>query len=95
MGELNNAMCNYLSVPENFADYWNGAVFGGVQKIWAEDLEPYNGIYYTIPEGKSGKTESRSRDVIQKVAYSAKSAHPFRKNGAPFRLKLSSAQLVN
>ena len=28
-------------------------------------------------------------------AYSAKSAHPFRKNGAPFRLKLSSAQLVN
>ena len=29
------------------------------------------------------------------TAYSAKSAHPFRKNGAPFRLKLSSAQLVN
>ena len=71
MGELNNAMCNYLSVPEIFADYWNGAVFGGVQKIRAEDLEPYNGIYYTIPEGKSGKTESRSRDVIQKVKQGA------------------------
>ena len=28
-------------------------------------------------------------------AYSAKSAHPFRRNGAPFRLKLSNAQLVN
>ena len=25
-------------------------------------------------------------------AYSAKTAHPFRKNGAPFRLKLSNAQ---
>lgn len=32
MAEANNAMCNYLSVPEIFADYWNGAVFGGVQK---------------------------------------------------------------
>ena len=28
-------------------------------------------------------------------AYSGKTAHPFRKNGAPFRLKLSNAQLVN
>ena len=28
------------------------------------------------------------------TAYSAKSAHPFRRNGAPFRLKLSNAQLV-
>lgn len=28
-------------------------------------------------------------------AYSAKSAHPFQRNGAPFRLKLSIAQLVN
>ena len=26
------------------------------------------------------------------AAYSARTAHPFRKNGAPFRLKLSSAQ---
>lgn len=32
---------------------------------------------------------------IIKIAYSAKSAHPFRRNGAPFRLKLSNAQLVN
>lgn len=28
-------------------------------------------------------------------AYSGKTAHPFQKNGAPFRLKLSKAQLVN
>ena len=28
-------------------------------------------------------------------AYSAESAHPFRRNGAPFRFKLSSAQIVN
>ena len=28
-------------------------------------------------------------------AYSAESAHPFRRNGAPFRFKLSSAQIVS
>ena len=28
-------------------------------------------------------------------AYSGITAHPFQKNGAPFRLKLSKAQLVN
>ena len=67
MAEANNAMCNYLSVPEIFADYWNGAVFGGVQKIQAGDLEAYSGTYYAIPDGKSCKTKSRSRDVIQKV----------------------------
>lgn len=32
---------------------------------------------------------------VENIAYSAKSAHPFRRNGAPFRLKLSNAQLVN
>ena len=32
---------------------------------------------------------------LGKNAYSAKSAHPFQRNGAPFRLKLSNAQLVN
>ena len=30
-----------------------------------------------------------------KDAYSGKTAHPFQRNGAPFRLKLSKAQLVN
>lgn len=32
---------------------------------------------------------------VELSAYSAKPAHPFRRNGAPFRLKLSNAQLVN
>lgn len=38
---------------------------------------------------------SQIQAIIQHFAYSAKSAHPFRRNGAPFRLKLSNAQLVN
>ena len=29
------------------------------------------------------------------IAYSARTAHPFRRNGAPFRFKLSKAQLVD
>ncbi|RHT43353.1 hypothetical protein DW779_05220 [Clostridium sp. AM30-24] len=33
--------------------------------------------------------------IMHKCAYSAESAHPFRRNGAPFRFKLSSAQIVN
>ena len=31
-------------------------------------------------------------EYVADAAYSARTAHPFRKNGAPFRLKLSSAQ---
>ena len=30
-----------------------------------------------------------------KVAYSARTAHPFQRNGAPFRFKLSKAQQVD
>ena len=30
-----------------------------------------------------------------RCAYSARTAHPFRRNGAPFRFKLSKAQLVD
>ena len=34
-------------------------------------------------------------DEVAKSAYSARTAHPFRRNGAPFRFKLSKAQLVD
>jgi len=32
---------------------------------------------------------------IEKSAYSARTAHPFQRNGAPFRFKLSKAQQVD
>ena len=32
---------------------------------------------------------------IEDSAYSARTAHPFQRNGAPFRFKLSKAQQVN
>jgi len=33
--------------------------------------------------------------VIPSDAYSARTAHPFQRNGAPFRFKLSKAQQVD
>lgn len=35
------------------------------------------------------------KDHPFKVANSARTAHPFQRNGAPFRFKLSKAQQVN
>ena len=55
------------------------------------------GIRYILY--KIGKLEDQRFIIMIKsvgvVVYSAKSAHPFQKNGAPFRLKLSTAQHVN
>ena len=55
------------------------------------DASGFKKVYLAI-----GTTDLRKGiDGLAAIAYSAKSAHPFRKNGAPFRLKLSSAQLVD
>ena len=35
------------------------------------------------------------RDMMSIIAYSARTAHPFQRNGAPFRFKLSKAQQVD
>ena len=40
--------------------------------------------------------EENKKTVLQIVAaYSARTAHPFQRNGAPFRFKLSKAQQVD
>ena len=38
---------------------------------------------------------TKSFEELQKIAYSARTAHPFQRNGAPFRFKLSKAQQVD
>ena len=40
-------------------------------------------------------TKKLAGNVQKSDAYSARTAHPFRRNGAPFRFKLSKAQLVD
>ena len=37
----------------------------------------------------------RILQVFREAAYSVRTAHPFRRNGAPFRFKLSKAQQVD
>lgn len=73
LGEKNNAMCNYLSAPEVFADFINGAVFEGRKEVCAEILKESNSVLYDIstkkihlPAGKN--TISRSRDVVKYLA---------------------------
>ena len=52
----------------------------------------------TIISGYTGVIDDLLKKGVSNsevIAYSAESAHPFRRNGAPFRFKLSSAQIVN
>ena len=37
---------------------------------------------------------SKNHKCLNWTAYSARTAHPFQRNGAPFRFKLSKAQQV-
>ena len=44
---------------------------------------------------QNGRKEKVMNTVINQYAYSARTAHPFQRNGAPFRFKLSKAQQVD
>ncbi len=33
LGEKNDAICNYLSMPEVFADFLNGTIFDGRKEV--------------------------------------------------------------
>ena len=41
------------------------------------------------------KTDTHEKEQRHITAYSARTAHPFQRNGAPFRFKLSKAQQVD
>ena len=43
----------------------------------------------------AGAPDQAAHDKIAYSAYSARTAHPFQRNGAPFRFKLSKAQQVD
>ena len=70
MGEKNNAMCSYLAVPENFADFINGTLFDGRSQIEEEDVLSYDGVYHEkVKDGKGEKLKlERTRDVIKRIA---------------------------
>lgn len=74
-------------------DYFKGNI-----ELENKVMEVYDYAQELKGQGYSNEQIEKSIDEylnLSKFAYSAKSAHPFRRNGAPFRLKLSNAQLVN
>ena len=42
-----------------------------------------------------GAKNTKKQKIVFISAYSARTAHPFQRNGAPFRFKLSKAQQVD
>ena len=62
MGEVNNIICDYLGLPGYYADFWNGTVFEGKQKIKIRQLQRHDREYYKSKNPK-GKTGNIRRDV--------------------------------
>ena len=67
-------MCNYLSIPEVFADFLNGTIFDGRREVSAKHLVEHNSVLYDItkqeklPKNKvksTKKTKTRSRDSVK------------------------------
>ena len=55
-----------------------------------------SGLLKFFQEFKSSKAAEELKTMISNTAaYSARTAHPFQRNGAPFRFKLSKTQQVN
>lgn len=53
MGEINDALCEYLGIPEYNADFWNGTEFIEHKPILASQLVRYDREYYKINDTKS------------------------------------------
>ena len=68
MGEINNAMNDYLGNAERFADFFNGTMFGGEKVVNPEGLndasEKYNlSVAYNPRTKERGKAVERIRDL--------------------------------
>jgi len=60
-----------------------------IDKSVSDKLEKF------IADTKLSKTATVEKALEEYIAYSARTAHPFQRNGAPFRFKLSKAQQVD
>lgn len=63
MGEVNDVLCNYFSIPEIFADFWNGTLFEGKQELKGEYLHKHDREYYKLSKRSGRKATSIRRDV--------------------------------
>ena len=74
-----------------------GGLFGILMAltIWAGMIALFFYIAYRVIRTAVKHGIMDAYDEIHKYAYSARTAHPFQRNGAPFRFKLSKAQQVD
>lgn len=63
MGEINDTLCNYLSIAEHNADFWNGTEFWGKRKLLASRLKRWDKEYYKRKPKKS-KFSNLRRDIL-------------------------------
>lgn len=70
MGVRNDAVCRFLSDKERFADFFNGTIFKGEQRLEPGGLELCSGVYYPEPvkgrKHKQGIRTQRQRDVLMR-----------------------------
>lgn len=59
--------------------------------VWAEEITKFAEMYKV----SANELLYGFADEFPEIAYSARTAHPFQRNGAPFRFKLSKAQQVD
>ena len=96
-----------LTMPNSSGGCENadGSLFKKGERIWLENLDGYadlRGLTITAL-GENGEivwtasipNEDKNQGFTHLVAYSARTAHPFQRNGAPFRFKLSKTQQVD
>ncbi len=62
MGEVNDILCNYFSIPEVFADFWNGTLFEGEQVLQGKSLYKHDKEYY-----KSSRKVKQEKKSTQKA----------------------------
>ncbi|MBD5471593.1 MAG: Rpn family recombination-promoting nuclease/putative transposase [Lachnospiraceae bacterium] len=72
MGQKNNVMCSYLSIPAVFADFVNGSIHNGKKVVHPEQLSTNETIYYQKENPRPSETHrtkyiERQRDTLKTI----------------------------
>ena len=78
---------------QDVRDYTEGQFAGSLNTLMRNgSIKKVDRGIYSI---KLRSEDMKKCFVVSPIAYSVRTAHPFRRNGAPFRFKLSKAQQVD
>ncbi len=81
-------------VPADLSGYTTG-LFNGFRQHRQVIRQPFSSGVPKYSDGILSSDGNHLPGVTRLSAYSARTAHPFQRNGAPFRFKLSKAQQVD